>query len=170
MTARTISQARLKEVLNYDPDTGVFTWIKKPSPRSNRVIIGSVAGYVLPNKYRVIGIDGINHKAHRLALLYMNGKLPEDQGDHENHSRDDNRIENIRDVSKSENAKNTSQYKNNTSGITGVYFDKNVSKWRAFISINGKVTYLGIFKCITAASITRKAAEIKYGFHPNHGN
>ena len=80
-----LTQDRLKELLHYDPDTGVFTWIQKPAPRG-RAIIGSVAGGLKQHGYITIGINQREYYAHRLAWLYVYGEWPEDQIDHINHN------------------------------------------------------------------------------------
>jgi len=77
-----ITQAGLKELLNYNPETGDFAWVKSKKPA------GGISSY----GYRRIIIDGKEHKAHRLAWLYTHGVFPEDQIDHINGVRHDNRI------------------------------------------------------------------------------
>jgi len=165
MTRKILTQARLKELLHYDADTGIFTWAKKPS---NRILIGSIAGSN-KGKYLYIRINKTDHLAHRLAWLYVNGHQPKHQIDHINHDSKDNRIYNLRDVTQSANMQNSSMHKRNTSGVTGVAFIRSRGVWEAKITANRKFKFLGYFNCITAAAIARKAAEVKYNFHPNHG-
>lgn len=162
-----ITQERLKELLEYNPDTGVFIWKVQAS---NRAIIGSAAGFIHAKGYRHIGLDGREYKAHRLAWLYMYGEFPENQIDHINHKRDDNRLVNFRSVKNCVNGKNQSIPSDNTSGIIGVYWHKQGKKWKASIMVDGKHIHLGMFKEKALAALSRKAAEIKYGFHPNHGH
>ncbi len=136
-----LTQERIKELLHYDPDTGIFTRIVRTS---NCVKPGSEPGYIDTCGYRTIGINGKFGKAHRLAFLYMTGKLPEADVDHINGDRADNRWSNLRDVSRSINVQNQRMaHSNNKSGLLGVH--RHYGKWQAQIKINGKRIYLGTF-------------------------
>jgi len=104
--------------------------------------------------------------AHRLAWFYMEGEWPTG---HINHIRDDNRWVNLREVSNQENHKNQSISINNKSGVIGVCWNKKARKWHAQIKVNYKAISLGCFSDIHNAIKARKDAEIKYGFHKNHG-
>ena len=159
MPNQSLTQKHLKEILHYDPETGIFTRIKTRD----------IAGCLDTEGYRRIMVDGIRHKAHSLVWLYEYAAWPKDQIDHINHIRDDNRRCNLREVTRSENMRNRTKYKNNTSGVTGVSLHKPNSKWLSNIRINGKLKHLGYFNDINDAIYARKAAEIKYGFHANHG-
>lgn len=160
-----ITQSYLKSVLHYDPDTGVFTWIKRVA---NRVKIGDSAGS-LSLGYQRIAIKGRLYMAHRLAFVYMTGKFPENETDHINGVPNDNRWANLRAVTGQENLKNKKRYAVNTSGVTGVYWKKQCSKWAVQIRISGKNTHIGYFADKDDAVAARKAAEVTGGFHPNHG-
>jgi len=160
----TITQKELKELLHYDPLTGIFTWA---STRRGRKV-GNTAGYLNTIGYIIIQINGKKYKAHRLAWLYVHGYLPEFI-DHENHIRDNNWILNLQDATRIENGKNLSIYKNNSSGVTGVNWHKTTNKWRASIGINNKDKHLGLFTDKFEAICTRKSADNKYNFHENHG-
>ena len=159
-----ITQARLKKLLNYNPETGMFTWIKRAA---NRIHIGDIAGY-MRDGYIVIRVGNFDHGAHRLAWLYMTGEWPE-QIDHISHVKSDNKWCNLRKVSHAENQRNAPLRRDNVSGSAGVYWNKKDKKWRASIGDNGKKIYLGNFDKKEDAETTRKAAEIKYGYHENHG-
>jgi len=161
-----ITQKLLKELLNYDPDTGIFTWIIR---RSQSVKSGSIAGGVESLGYRRITISKKRYAAHRLAFLYMVGRFPTEI-DHINHKRDDDRWCNLREVTKSENHHNESLAKNNTSGVIGVREVNRRSKWRASITVNGKKIELGSYLRFNDAVAARKEAEMEHGFHPNHGS
>jgi len=161
-----LTQKRLKELLNYDPDTGVFTWLVG----CGGVNIGSKAGSLYSYGYIVIKINRFGYRAHRLAWLYMTGEWPEDQIDHIDHDRANNRIINLREATHTINGRNTNIAKNNTSGIMGVNWHRWQRKWRAYISINAKPIHLGTFTDFFEACCARKSAENKYGYHPNHGN
>jgi len=119
--------------------------------------------------YREVSILGKSYRSHRLAWLLHYGEEPKNQIDHINGVRDDNRIENLRDTTQAENCKNVKKPKNNTSGCVGVYWKKRDSVWRAAISVNDIQVSLGAFKDKSDAIAARLKAEIKYGFHANHG-
>ena len=119
-----ITIEQLKEVLEYNHDTGVFNWIKRNGPRAK---VGDVAG-CKSDGYIVIKINRKRHPAHRLAYLYMTGNFPENLIDHINHIRDDNRWANLRDATNSQNGSNRVKGKNNTSGYKGVRWNKTTKK------------------------------------------
>jgi len=156
----------IERALDYDPDTGVFRWKVDMSPRS---MAGSVAGRINNRGYRIIRIKGNHYRAHRLAFLLMTGDFPTLDMDHINHSKDDNRWLNLREVSKQRNAQNLPMSSNNISGITGVYWHKKNQRWIAGIGIYGRKLHLGSYADKSKAAAARKAAENKYGFHANHG-
>lgn len=111
---------------------------------------------------------GSTVKAHRVIWKLATGQ---DAAfiDHMNGRRDDNRIVNLRSVTRSENARNVCRMPNNTSGASGVRFDPRLGKWRVLIGVNGRRLHVGVYNCFTAALLARKAAEIAHDFHPNHG-
>ena len=170
--------------LRYEPETGLFFWKEKPPVAGesktesrcrktwNTRYAEKEAGCehrVGRNSYEVIRIDDTLYRAHRIAWLLHYGEWPKDQVDHINGNGLDNRIENLRDVTNQENHKNRSLNSNNSSGVTGVWFHKQVQKWAAEIKIDGKKRCLGLFADINAAARARKEAERKYSFHKNHG-
>lgn len=161
-----ITQERLKELLHYCPVSGLFTWI---NPQSNRVGAGDRAGCVNHHGYLTIGIDATRYRAARIAFLYMEGVMPDEFIDHINHNRLDDRWLNLRPVSHIENSRNHCSSKANTSGYTGVVWYKRDSCWQAKITVDYKTLHLGYFKDKDKAIGARKAANIKYGYHPNHG-
>jgi hypothetical protein len=152
-----ITQERLKDLLNYDPETGIFMW----KVRRHGVTLGSVAGCT-DEGYIRIKIDGRLYAAHRLAWLYVNGSLPEFTIDHINRVRSDNRIANLRSATNAENHQNRSKYITNTSGVTGVYWDNQRGKWRAQIEHLGRNVNLGRYSTIEAAAEARAAAKKKF--------
>ncbi len=173
-----ITQEYLKECLSYDPVAGVFVWSKRPihhfsSCRSmnawNARFPSNGAGSV-DQGYLRIRISGHSFLAHRLAWLYMTGSFPDDQVDHINGDRSDNRMANLRCVTHSDNVKNAKIRADNSSGRQGVSFDKGTGKWRAHIGVNGRGLYLGLFGDFEDAVCARENAETKYCFHPNHGS
>ena len=177
MTKKSLTQEYLKKVLDYNPESGVFT--RKWRPRShyqtkrswktmNARYAGKEAGNIDNMGYVVIGIDGVKYRAHRLAFLYMRGSFPRFT-DHINHDKSDNRWENLRDVTPQDNSRNATRQKRNKSGFTGVrYLDKE-GKWYSYIILDGIMKSLGIFRNKDEAIAARKKANINYGFHENHG-
>lgn len=159
-----INQAFMQKFFTYEPRTGELI---ARLPVHNREI-GSVCGAVGGHGYLMTSIQGKNYLNHRLIWLYMMGKLPQ-QIDHINHNRLDNRWENLREVNNTDNLRNTGLSKNSRTKINGVNYIPRLDKFRAYITINRKQVYLGIFDCIEDAAAARKAADIKYGFHENHG-
>ena len=147
---------RVREILKYDPDTGVLSW--RRNEKVSRKVRGKVAGLLNPNGYRVIRINGSNYRAHRLAWLISEGEDPGSlQVDHINGLRDDNRRENLRVVTHSENQHNQRQAK-------GYHFHSWARKWRASIRLNGKGVHLGYY---TTEEEARTAyVEAKAKLHP----
>ena len=161
-----LTQERLKELLHYDPETGGFTRLVGRSGCQVGVIKNK------PNSghgYISITIDQKSYLTHRLAWLYVYGRFPPEQIDHINHDRVDNRITNLREATHHENQKNRAKNPRNTSGVVGVSWNKAVGVWQAMINVNRKQKYLGTFKNKEDAIAAREAANIKYGFHDNHG-
>lgn len=160
-----ITQSELKELLNYNPETGAFTW----AVSRQRIKKGRVAGSYDRYGYRRIRLNGMDYGAHRLVWLYVYGEWPKDEVDHINHVRDDNALLNLRAVTHEENQKNKSIFSRNKSGITGVRWCKTYKKWTAGIRVNKNQKGLGYFNDKFEAICARKSAENKYGFHENHG-
>lgn len=139
----TLTADRVRAALDYAPETGVFH--RKETSRNNRVRAGEVAGHLSPQGYRLIGLDGTQHLAHRLAWLYIHGSWPVNRIDHRNEDKDDNRIANLREATNSENHWNTAPHRRNTSGFKGVSFDKSMGKWHAQICRDYQNRRLGYF-------------------------
>lgn len=156
-----LTQKRLKETFHYDKNTGLFTYINPPGKKMN---IGDVAGAINDKGYVIIGVNYKYYGAHRLAFLYVNGYLPECQIDHKDRIRHHNWWDNLREVTQTCNSRNCNINKNNTSGITGVYFNKVFNKWVAAITIRSKTIYIGGYVDIEDAVRARYEAEIKFGF------
>jgi len=128
-----------------------------------------IQGSINSEGYIHIGIDGTLYKAHRLAWFYVTGELPKDQLDHINGTRTDNRFINLRQACNELNQKNNALRKDNLSGVPGVMWNIETGKWRSRITSSGKRYLLGDFKDKFEAICARKSAEVKYGFHLNHG-
>lgn len=165
MAKEILTQSYLKSALNYCQESGIFTHIVG----SKRISPGTKAGTLHPNGYIQISINYRRYLAHRLAWLYVYGEWPPREIDHINHIRSDNRICNLRAADRIDNLKNRSLQKNSMSGITGVSWHAARRKWIAAIMVNKKYIHLGYFENIEDARDVRKQADIKYGFHENHG-
>lgn len=164
-----MSIARIRELLAYSPGDGAFFWLKNrkgnPAPRA-----GDVAGGTRADGYRYIGIDGKRHYAHRLAWLLVYGPIPSGMEiDHIDHNPSNNKISNLRLVTKSANRQNRAKDRRNKSGVTGVFWASHAKAWCAQIRHNRRTKNLGYFKSLMEATAARKAAEAILGFHANHG-
>lgn len=155
-----ITQNELKEILHYDPETGIFTRLVASS--NNKMKAGQVAGGVSDKGYIRIRIRGKRYLAHRLAWLYVYGTFPTDGTDHVNGVRDDNRLCNLRPATKSQNGMNQGKQRSNTSGFKGVYWSSQHQKWRAQCVANGKKYYLGLFDAAEDASAAYQAFAVKH--------
>lgn len=157
-----LTQAELKEVLRYEPETGKFFW-RVSLARRNRV--GDEAGWVnahAAGKRIKIAIRNTDYMAHRLAWLYMTGKWPEFEIDHKNGDGLDNRWENLRTATPSENMQHRGVPSNNTTGHKGTCFDKKTGRFVAGIKVAGKRINLGAFDTLKEASEAYRAAAVKY--------
>lgn len=162
-----ITQQELKELLHYNPETGIFT--RKTKVNRNKVI-GSIAGTTDFHGYVAITIDGKKYKAHRLAWLYMYGKFPDNCIDHINNITTDNRIVNLRDATLSQNQCNKKINVNNSSGVKGVSWHKKMKKWRVRLYVNQKETNFGFFDDLELAQLVAEEARVKYHKqYANHG-
>ncbi|WP_097303850.1 HNH endonuclease [Pseudomonas chlororaphis] len=148
---------RLKELLHYDPETGLFTHIiaRGPCPA------GSIAGCINAIGYVRICLDYIDYTAHRLAWLYVHGVMPPEQIDHRNGRRDDNRICNLRLADNSQNNQNRPLQGNNTSGYKGVSLHKKSGLWFAYAQAKGSRYSAGYHKTPEAASAASTALRLK---------
>jgi len=160
-----LSQDYLKSILNYNPETGVFTWARF----RGGMLAGAAAGTKHSAGYVSIRIHNAPYFAHRLAFLYMDGSFPPSQVDHIDGNGRNNRWANLRLVTNLENSRNQARHARNTSGVLGVCWRERRRKWLAQIKVRGKIHYLGYFKEFDAAVSARKMAEQQHGFHENHG-
>jgi hypothetical protein len=161
MAAAILTAERLRELLHYNPDTGVFTRITKV-PR------GSMPGIVRGTKkygYLNFSVDGRVYRAHRLAWLYMTGEWPVEYVDHINGVKDDNRFANLRAADGSLNTQNQRKARkdNLSTGLLGVSWNSKRNIYKASIRINGKLTHLK--NCKTAEEAHQVYLEAKRKYH-----
>jgi len=158
-----ITQKFSKEILKYDPETGIFVWLRTAS---TRVKNGDVAGRISKSTgYRDISICGVRVHASRLANLYMLGYLPEHEMDHRNRIRCDDRWCNIRHVTHSCNVRNTGLSSRNKTGVIGVCWCKERKKWKTQLAINKKQIVNKRFDSFDDAVMCRWEAEKKYDWN-----
>lgn len=160
------SLERLRELLSYDPETGVLTWRLQPgTSRStvgfNNKCAGKTAGTINPDGYVVVGIAKKYYLAHRLIWKLVTGNDPADIIDHEDTNRTNNRWLNLREASNGPNIQNSRIRKDNKSGIKGVHWDKHHNAWKATLGLNGEQIALGHFKDINEAGEARRIASEK---------
>jgi len=174
-----LDEKNVKKLLDYDAETGIPTWkhrgrewFKRDGDWKswNKRFPGTLAlaSTSKTHRYPNGSCFGKTYNAHRVIWLLVFGRWPENQIDHINQDRTDNRIVNLRDVTNECNAKNQKKHRNNTSGYVGVC-KHSCGKWQVHITVNSKMKYLGLFENIEDAAAARAAADIKYGFHENHG-
>lgn len=156
----TISHARLKELVHYDPATGIFT---AASDRSTNIKVGQRLGWIgARHRYWYLKLDGRYYRANRVAWFYVTGEWPPNQVDHRNQNKLDDRFDNLRLATNGQNQANISMNKRNTSGVQGVGWHKRIGKWQSSIRINGKLISLGYFSDLQEAAAARRSAEIQY--------
>ena len=175
-----VSYDLLQELLDYSPDTGIFTWKTRDRKHFatdgrwktwNARFTDKAAGCLCKtNGYLLISIDDRLYKAHRLAWLYVYGEWPSEQVDHVNRDRSDNRIANLRLACTHINSQNASRRHSNTSGHTGVYWQKRERKWEARVTWHRRGITLGSYKSKTDAILARRIAEKVIGFSHGHGH
>lgn len=153
--ANTLTAERLKELLEYDENTGKFTWI---SVNSNRVKIGDIAGTVNNHGYRVTTVDGKKNQEHRLVWLYTYGNFPDKFIDHIDGDRANNLLSNLRECSIIENARNVKIMDTNTSGFKGVSYSERDGTYSAYLTSGGKCKNLGARSTPEEASLLYEAA------------
>jgi len=186
MEAAMLDPKILHELLRYNPETGELFWRERPARFFSDTINRAAAvssklwncRYANKRSFASINSSGYytgmifshTYQSHRVIWAMVWGEWPAHDIDHINHDRSDNRLANLRTATRQENARNQSLRKNNTSGHTGVGWNKRACKWRARIIGKDKTEYLGNFTTKADAISARNAAEVKFGYHPNHGN
>lgn len=155
----TAEEARA--LLNYDAETGMFSWRVRRSRACKR---GWFPGAAKGQGYYVVSINNVNYAAHRVAWLHFHGRPPVGQVDHINGNPSDNRIANLREATQQQNSRNRSVHRNTSSGLKGVYAHSKNAAWCAAICVNGKQIYLGSFATKEEAGAAyNRAARAQFG-------
>lgn len=158
----SLTQSRLKELLSYDPETGIFIRLKANGKQS-RWKAGTTSGSADKFGYRMVIVDGHRYFAHRLAWLYMTGSWPAEDLDHRDRDKANNRWANLREATDSQNLCNTGPRKDNKLGVKGVSWSKEKRKWCAQITPPGqKRLSLGRYDCVAHAVRAYRKAEAHY--------
>lgn len=155
---RTLTAERLREVLDYDPETGVFRW---KVWRGNGARCGGVAGGRNKGGYWAIELDRRSYLAHRLAWLYVHGEWPACVMDHSDLDKVNNRIANLREATRAQNKANSLTQNNNKLGVKGVYRIPS-GRFRASIRVNYQLINLGTFATQEAAAAAYEEAARKH--------
>jgi hypothetical protein len=154
-----LNPENIKEIFNYNPETGDLTWRQRIGGRT----LGKI-GTLDKDGYLIFLMNYRKNRycVHRVIWAYVHGKWPKDQIDHINGIKNDNRLCNLRQANTAENMRNVGRQSHNTSGIKGVSWHKLRGKWRADIKVNQKQIWLGNFDCSAAASFAYQIAADKY--------
>ena len=159
MAKTDLTATRLRELLHYDPETGIFTRLAAVS----NIPAGSSFGSAAKNLYLRGHLDGRLYYCHRLAVLYMTGKWPPIDSEHENGNRADNRWGNLRVANRSQNKQNISAATRSASGIRNVYFDKASGRWQVKIMLDYRSKSFGYYS--TAQEAGAVAIQAKASIH-----
>lgn len=152
---------RIQELLSYEPETGILRWKIK---RHGTADVGSQAGSINCKGYRCIKIDGKLYQAHRVGWALAHACWPTGSIDHKDRNRDNNRLDNLRAATNSQNSANSKRPIHNTSGLKGVTWHKQRQKWASQIRKNGKNMHLGLFETPEAAhEAYKQAANDNFG-------
>lgn len=177
------SREFLNSILWYIPETGRLYWKYRPVEMFsdgghkaehtwaawNKKNAGKEAFTATnQNGYRVGAICRNVVLAHRVIWMMAYGYVPEIL-DHINGDPSDNRLPNLREATQHINMRNARMSRRNASGTTGVAWHKQVGRWRAYITVDGRQRSLGLFDTVEDATAARKSAEAEAGYHENHG-
>ena len=156
-----LTQARVRELYNFDG-----AHLLRSSNRNGQ-LKGTEPGFLATGGYKQISVDGNIYMYHHIVWLWETGSLPELELDHIDQDKTNNSISNLRECNATINCQNRPLRLDNKSGTNGVYSHRN--KWKAMIRVNKKLIHLGVFDTKELAIKAREKADIKYGFHKNHG-
>lgn len=162
----------LRKRLRYEPDTGKLFWLDyEPMPTWWRTRYAGKEAFIVEDSlgYRLGKVDDLLLRAHRVIWAMHHGEWPKNEIDHINGNPSDNRIANLRAATRSENEHNKSMRANNTSGVSGVTWDKRRGKWRTQVKTRGRYIHVGYFDDIQEAAQARAQANAAYGFSWRHG-
>jgi hypothetical protein len=159
MKKTELTQERLKELLSYDPETGVFT---RRIDHGKLFKAGDIAGGMRGGKYGTIGIDYRRYQIHWVVWFYVYGDWPQEEIDHKNGNPFGNQLCNLREATRKQNGRNLKLPRHNTSGTKGVYWAKRAKKWVANIQTDGKCKYLGSFDAFESAKMAYETAAKKF--------
>lgn len=178
------SQEALRQLLDYDPESGALRWKSRPvgmfrdsgkiSARTrqqqwNKRWAGKPALTANSYGYRVGNVGGAGvFTAHRVIWKMVHNEEPVEI-DHINGTRSDNRLTNLRSVTCRVNGKNKAIPSNNTTGVLGVSKNQSGKPWRVCLQNDGKQVHIGVFATLEEAAVARAKADASYGYHPNHG-
>lgn len=154
-----IDQETVKKLFHYDAESGKLLW---RYGNGRNVKPWQEAKALNGKGYVCVKVLGKNYPAHRIIWLYVHGDFPKQFIDHKNRVRNDNRLCNLRDVSRSDNAQNISLPSHNKSGHIGVSWIKTHNSWTVYVAVNKKNKWLGYYKNLDDAITARKEAEKKY--------
>lgn len=159
-----MNQQKVKELFGYKE--GKLFWLVD---RGRNKMIGKGAGTLTLDGYLQTSVDNVLYKNHRLIWLWHFGEWPSKGIDHIDGDPLNNNIGNLRNVTHKENGRNSKRGSNNTSGVSGVCFHKAKGNWCAYIHSDTGRQHLGYFSDWFEAVCVRKSAEVKHGYHKNHG-
>ena len=161
-------QTVLLSLLDYDPLTGILTWKPRDNVRWNKRYAGRQAFTCVSRGYYTGTIFGVNYKAARIIWKMVHGFDPEVL-DHIDGNKTNNVISNLRNVSQSDNTKNRSNYKNNTSGYPGVSWIPRLQKYQVTTGGSKNRKYHGVYSDLEEAIQIKQQAEKDEKYHKNHG-
>lgn len=153
----------LRELFDYDPQTGLLTWRKTQGTAK----AGREAGWLHASGYVYVGVGGKSYKAHRIIWFLHYGKQPKDLLDHKDRDPTNNRINNLRECTHAQNQQNKRTYSNNQSGVKGVSWYPRYGKWRVRIQHLGKPILVGTYASFDEACAARLQAQKRLHTHAN---
>ena len=164
-TKNDVTQKQLQEMLDYDKDTGIFKW--KDNVKG---VGGKIAGYTNSKGYVFIRIKNKLYRAHRLAWIYEYGEISDKEIDHIDNNPNNNKINNLRLCTSSENKQNMKKRKDNTSGVKGLHWYKAYNKWQVNLTKNKKTKCYGYFDDLfEACCVLFSNRNSLHGEFANHG-